>query len=89
MTIQKNTFIDQIIIENDGSIFFREKTEIVEGDVVLTSTYSRGSYHPGQDITAADPRVAAVCNFIWTQDVIDKYKEKVEAINSQVSALLN
>ena len=74
MSITKETVVDQITVTENGIILYREATRIMEDGVELTKTYHRSSLTPAQDLTGVPEKVVAICNTVWTQDVIDAYK---------------
>ena len=74
MAITKETAIDQITITENGIILYREATRIMEDGTELTKTYHRNSLTPAQDLTGVPEKVVAICNTVWTQDVIAKYQ---------------
>jgi hypothetical protein len=74
MSITKETVIDQITVTENGIILYREATSFVEDGVAITKTYHRSSLTPAQDLTGVPEKVVAICNTVWTQDVIDAYK---------------
>ena len=87
MAITKETAVDQITVQENGIILYREATRIMEDGTELTKTYHRNSLTPAQDLTGVPEKVVAICNTVWTQDVIDDYKAslpKVEDEHTQV-----
>ena len=78
MAITKETAIDQITVTENGIILYREATRIMEDGIELTKTYHRNSLTPCQDLTDVPEKVVAICNTVWTQDVIDAYKAALE-----------
>ena len=85
MAITKETAVDQITVQENGIILYREATRIMEDGTELTKTYHRNSLTPAQDLTGVPEKVVAICNTAWTQDVIDAYKaSKVEDEPAQV-----
>jgi len=70
MSLTKQTVIDQITALENGVIMYREATRILEDGVELSSTYHRSTLHPGQDLTGVPDRVVAICNAVWTPEVI-------------------
>ena len=74
MAITKEAVIDQITVTENGIILYREATRIMEDCTELTKTYHRNSLTPDQDLTDVPEKVVAICNTVWTQDVIDAYK---------------
>jgi archaellum component FlaF (FlaF/FlaG flagellin family) len=74
MAITKQTVVDQITVTEDGTILYREATRIIENGTVLSQTYHRTSLVPGQDLTGQPEQVVAICNVVWTPEVIAAYK---------------
>ena len=79
MSLTKITNIDQITISEDGTIFYREATRIMEDGNELSKTYHRSSLSPGQDLTGIPANVASICNVAWTDAVIAAYQAQLEA----------
>jgi hypothetical protein len=79
MTITKQTVVDQITVNENGIILYREATRIIEDGKVLTQTYHRSSLTPGQDLTGQPANVVAICNTAWTPEVIAAYQAAREA----------
>ena len=79
MSLTKNTSIDQITISEDGSVFYREATRIMEDGNELSKTYHRSSLAPGQDLTGVPANVVAICNVAWTPEVVAAYQAQLEA----------
>ena len=74
MSITKETVVDQITVTENGIILYREATRIMEDGAELTKTYHRNSLTPAQDLTGVPANVVAICNTVWTPEVIDAYK---------------
>ena len=74
MSITKNTIVDQITVVENGSVFYREVTQIMEDGVQLSQTYHRSSLTPAQDLTGIPANVVAICNTVWTAEVIAAYQ---------------
>jgi hypothetical protein len=70
MSLTKQTVIDQITTLENGVVMYREATRISEDGVQLSQTYHRSTLHPGQDLTGVPDRVTAICNAVWTPEVI-------------------
>jgi len=79
MSLTKITNIDQITISEDGSVFYREATRIMEDGNELSKTYHRSSLTPGQDLTGIPANVVAICNVAWTEAVVAAYQAQLEA----------
>ena len=74
MSLTKQTVIDQITVTENGVIFYREATRIMEDDKEISKTYHRSSLTPGQDLTGVPANVVAHCNTAWTADVVAAYQ---------------
>jgi hypothetical protein len=77
--IEKQTSVDQITIQENGIILYREATRIIEDGKELTKTYHRTSLTPGQDLTGIPDKVKSICDTAWTSDVIAAYQAQQEA----------
>jgi len=74
MSLTKQTVIDQITVTENGSVFYREATRIMEDGNQLSQTYHRSSLTPAQDLTGVPANVVAICNAAWTEAVIAAYQ---------------
>ena len=72
--ITKEKVIDQITVQENGIILYREATRIIEDGKVLTQTYHRTSLTPGQDLTNQPEKVVAIAQAAWTPEVIAAYQ---------------
>ena len=78
MSITKTTTVDQILVEENGTVFYREATRIMEDGKELSKTYHRSSLTPAQDLTGVPANVVAICNTAWTAEVIAAYQASQE-----------
>ena len=74
MSITKEKVIDQITVCENGIVLYREATRIMEDGNELSKTFHRSSLTPGQDLTGVPANVAAICNVVWTPEVIAAYQ---------------
>jgi len=79
MALTKETVIDQITVNENGIVLYREATRIMEDGVQLSQTYHRTSLTPAQDLTNQPANVVAICNVAWTPEVIAAYQAQQEA----------
>jgi hypothetical protein len=79
MALTKETVVDQITVTENGTVFYRKATRIMEDGTQLSQTFHRTSLTPGQDLTGQPANVAAICNLTWTEEVIAAYQAQVEA----------
>ena len=74
MSLTKSTTVDQILVQENGIILYREATSFLENGVAITKTFHRSSLTPGQDLTGVPANVVAHCNTAWTADVVAAYQ---------------
>jgi len=74
MSLTKQTVIDQITVSENGTVFYREATRIMEDGNQISQTYHRSSLTPAQDLTGVPANVVAICNTVWTAEVIAAYQ---------------
>jgi hypothetical protein len=69
--------VDLIEVIENGSIQVRTKTAIKEDGVEISGNFHRHVVAPGDDYSAEDARVKAICAATHTADVIAAYQEKL------------
>jgi hypothetical protein len=74
MSITKTTIVDQITVVENGSVFYREVTQIMENGIQISQTFNRSGLVPAQDLTGVPTNVVAICNTVWTAEVIAAYQ---------------
>jgi hypothetical protein len=74
MALTETTKVDQIEIVETNSIQIRTATVIEKDGTELSRSYHRHVKHPGEDISNEDPKVQAIANAIWTEEVIAAYQ---------------
>lgn len=77
--ITKETVVDEITVNENGIVLYREAIRIIEDGKILTQTYHRSSLTPGQDLTNVPEKVTAICNLTWTQEIVDAYQAQQAA----------
>ena len=82
MSLTKETVIDQITVTENGIVLYREATRIMEDGNQISQTYHRSSLTPAQDLTGVPANVVAICNTVWTTDVVAAYQAEVAARNA-------
>ena len=81
MALTEKTIIDKIELIENNSIQVRTATVIEKDGTELTRTFHRHVVAPGADITNEDPKVQAIANAIWTEEIIAAYQA---SLNTQV-----
>jgi hypothetical protein len=79
MSITKTTTVDQILVEENGTVLYREATRIMEDGNQISQTYHRSSLTPAQDLTGVPANVVAICNTVWTAECIAAYQAAQES----------
>ena len=79
MSLTKISSIDQITVTENGIVFYREATRILEDGNEISKTYHRSSLIPEQDLTGVPANVVAICNVAWTAEVIAAYQAQIAA----------
>jgi hypothetical protein len=82
MTITKIANVDQITVTENGVILYREATRIMENDNEISKTYHRTSLTPGQDLIGQPANVVAICNVVWTQEIITAYQAQLLSLEN-------
>jgi hypothetical protein len=79
MSLIKTKAIDQITVTENGIVLYREATRIMEDGNEISKTYHRNSLTPAQDLTGVPANVVAICNTVWTTEVIAAYQAAQES----------
>lgn len=74
MSLTKTTIVDQTTVTKNGIVLYREATSITEDGNEISKTYHRSSLTPGQDLTGVPADVVAICNTVWTAEVVAAYQ---------------
>jgi len=74
--LTKNTFIDQITIGEDKTLFIREATIIMDDEVQISKTFHRTTLEPGTDVSEWDQSVKDIANLVWTPEAVQAYIAK-------------
>jgi hypothetical protein len=82
MSLTKTTTVDQITVSENGIILYREATRIMEDGNQISQTFHRSSLTPAQDLTGVPANVVAICNTVWTAEVIAAYQAAEAARNA-------
>ena len=74
MALEKKVVTDLIEVVENGCVQVRTKTAILEDGVEISSKFHRHVVAPGQDYSAEDAKVQAICAAIHTPEVVAAYK---------------
>jgi len=79
MALEKVEVVDRIEVLEDGSVQVRTRTSIMEDGKQISGTFHRHVVAPGDDYSAEDARVNAICAATHTPEVIDAYNATIAA----------
>ena len=74
MALEKVISVDLIEVLENGAVQVRTKTAILEDGVQISGAFHRHVVAPGDDYSAEDARVKAICKVTHTADVMTAYK---------------
>jgi hypothetical protein len=77
--LEKVTVIDRIEVVENGGVQVRTKTAIMEDGKQISGTFHRHVVAPGDDYSAEDAKVQAICAAVHTPEVIAAYQAAQEA----------
>ena len=81
--LEKQTILDQIEVVANNTVQVRTKTSIIEDGKELSFSYHRHVVVPGQDYSAEDAKVQAICVAVHTPEAIAAYQAQLaEATNA-------
>ena len=74
MALEKIAIVDRIEVVENGAVQVRTKTAIMEDSKQISGTFHRHVVAPGDDYSAEDARVKAICAATHTAAVVTAYK---------------
>lgn len=80
MSIEKVAVVDRIEVLENGCVQVRTRTSILENGVQIGGSYHRHVVAPGDDYSAEDGRVQAICAATHTADVVASYKAAASVV---------
>ena len=75
--LNKVTVVDRIETLENGCVQVRTATRIMDDGKVVASSFHRHVVAPGQDYSAEDSRVQAICEAVHTPECIAAYQTSV------------
>jgi len=82
MALTETTKVDLIQLVETNHIQVRTATIIEKDDTEISRTFHRHVVSPGDDVSNEDPKVQAIANAIWTDEVIAAYQALIATNNS-------
>ena len=77
MTLASTTIIDRIEVLENGVVQVRQAQVITDSGNEIARNFSRWVLTPGEDVSTQDAKVKAICNAVWTSDVVSAYQAQV------------
>jgi len=74
MALVEKQLVDKIELVQSNHILVRTANIIERDGVEVTRTFHRSSFAPGDSIVNEDPKVQAIANAVWTEEVIAAYQ---------------
>ena len=85
MALEKVAIVDRIEVLENGSVQVRTKTAILEDGKQISGNFHRHVVAPGNDYSAEDARVQAICAATHTADVVAAYEAAQAAAQTNVA----
>ena len=74
MALIERQLVDLVELVESNHIQVRTANIIERDGVEVTRTFHRHVLSPGADVTNEDPKVQAIANAVWTEEVIAAYQ---------------
>ena len=74
MALIEKQIVDLVELVESNHIQVRTANIIERDGVEVTRTFHRHVLSPGDDVTNEDPKVQAIANAVWTEEVIAAYQ---------------
>ena len=74
MALIERQLVDLVELVESNQIQVRTANIIERDGVEVTRTFHRHVLSPGADVTNEDPKVQAIANAVWTEEVIAAYQ---------------
>jgi hypothetical protein len=74
MALIEKQLVDLVELVQSNHIQVRTANIIERDGIEVTRTFHRHVLSPGDDVTNEDPKVQAIANAVWTEEVIAAYQ---------------
>ena len=82
MALIEKQIVDLVELVQSNHIQVRTANIIERDGVEVTRTFHRHVLSPGADVTNEDPKVQAIANAVWTEEVIAAYQASLVQENN-------
>jgi hypothetical protein len=84
MALEKQIVVDLIEAVENGCVQVRTCTRIIEDGKQISGTFHRHVVSPGDDYSAEDAKVQAICAAVHTPEVIAAYQAAQAAAQAKI-----
>jgi len=77
MTLASSTVIDKVEVLENGVVQVRQAQVITDSGNEIARNFSRWVLTPGEDVSTQDAKVKAICEAVWTSEVVSAYQAQV------------
>lgn len=74
MALTEKTIVDLVELVQSNHIQVRTANIIEKDGKEIAKTFHRHVLTPGDDVSGEDPKVQAIANAVWTEEVIAAYQ---------------
>lgn len=74
--LEKQSVVDKVEVLELGQVQVRTAMNVLENGAVISTTYKRHMVLPGDDFSAEDDKVKAICAAVHTAEVVAKFKSQ-------------
>lgn len=74
MALTEKTIVDLVELVQSNHIQVRRANIIEKDGKEIAKTFHRHVLTPGDDVSGEDPKVQAIANAVWTEEVIATYQ---------------
>lgn len=80
MALTEKQIVDKVELVQTNHIQVRTANIIEKDGVEIAKSFHRHVLAPGDDVSGQDPKVQAIANAIWTEEVIAAYSASLSEI---------
>lgn len=77
--LEEITIVDKIECLANGVLQIRDRHQILKDGAEIAASFHRHVLNPGDSLDGQDPRVVAIANATWTDEVIAAYQASLPA----------
>jgi hypothetical protein len=74
MALIEKQIVDRVELVESNHIQVRTANIIEKDGTEIARTFHRHVLSPGDDVTNEDPKVQAIANAVWTEEIISAYQ---------------